>query len=229
MEDSFTFTNALYLIEAALFAGMLLYRRRKTSKLKAEVPAHYSFDNAAPFEIEYAVNSPMQVEPYQEIVPNFHLGFDAKHRSKILLSQTAQQKTNAHSSDQRYLLSILLKELGGCEWISIERSTEPLTDHLCCAYSVAIKARSSSPCAITVELHLPKINGRDQKVSICALSLNEEFQEFEFLKNLSAADIANVDSSKTPRMILFLPLMEGVTIDLEKFDIQVDILERPTR
>ena len=222
MDDNFTLINALFLIEAAVLAVLIICRRRKYSKSKVEVPSRYSFDNAAPFEICFAVDNSRHVEPYEEIVPNFRLDFDAKHGRDIALRQVAQQELISKKSDQRYLLSILLKGLHGCEWLSIERITEPLTESADYAYSVAIKARGSRPCTMLVEIYLPVVNGQDRKINVGSLSLNEAFQVFALSKNLNEVDLENVDSSRNSRLMLFLQVTESLTIDFEKFDIEVD-------
>lgn len=152
------------------------------------------------------------------------MGFDSKHGSNILLRQVAKQKSISDKSDQRYLLSVLLKELHGCEWITIERTTEPIIERVRCAFLMAIKARSSVSSTISVEMYLPIINGQDRKIFFGSLSLSEEFQVFVFSKNLNEVDLSNVDSTRNSRIILFLPVIEGVTNDFEKFDIQVEVL-----
>ncbi len=219
MDLGMTIFSILVLVELVFIASVMLSRNRNR---KFKSVSALEFDNTAPFEVPFAVDSRLRAVSYEEVVPNFRIGFDARHGSVISLSQVARTPSNRDAVTQSYVLSIFLEELRGCEWITIERATEPLAHSGMYKFLLSIRARSFGQSMLTAEIGIPKTNEEDHRVAIGAMSLTQEFQLFTLSAQLDGGVLSNVDPFRNSRVILFLPLTEGITIDFEELEIQIE-------
>lgn len=223
MVPQFNLNNALYIIEAIFFGVLIFYQRRQWKKRKkAEPEGKYGFDNAAPFDIQFAMDSRLQAVSYDEIVPNLRMGFPTDHDSKIYLSQRASGPADGSPPGRPLVLEITLEDVRHCDWLTLERTTEFLDPAARYDFKISIRARCSRTTTLSTEICVPRIGHEDLRIPAGDIALTTEFQLFTLSSQLNGEMLKDADGTRPSRVIVFLPPVTGNRIEMTGFDVNVD-------
>jgi Sulfatase len=181
-------------------------------------------DNATPFTVPFASGAPRRATAYDDPVRNFEIGFDPSAKSTILLSQMVG---SAKSGNRPYVLDLTIADLGGSQWVTVDRVHGRLQAAAQYRISVTLEARLAQPSpgqrsTVELEFSVPQSSGSDFRSALGSADLTAYFQSFTFSKIVTAAELKEIDWSKNSRVILFLPLLNGFSLEIARYDVFVD-------
>jgi hypothetical protein len=222
MTEQMTFMDGLYVVEFLAGVILVLIGRRRRRGKNPELNAADNSHNSTLFAVPFAVDTRRQVTAYGEIVPNFRIGFDDAMESVVFVSQRLNENSTFAPSLHRYILAIHVVELRESKWITIESTTGHIDAGKNLRASVTIVARISKPSNLIVEFIIPQKSGMDNSIHLGVASMTMDYNGFSFMELIGPDALGDPDHSKRSRVAIFLPLLDGVLIEIGAFDVYLE-------
>ena len=168
----------------------------------------------APFAIPFAIDAPHRARAYEEILPGFWIGFDEARGSVIKVRQKLNAGLPAVPSYHRYTVEVRLEDLKGSEWATVERTLATLGQQEKTRLGVTLVGRLSEASQVRVELFVPQRDAKDRRILLGEPSLGTALSSHYFGAEIEAAGLGNVDPARAPRVVLLLPLKNGLVAEI---------------
>lgn len=180
-----------------------------TGAAKADEPA------VSPFVAEFATGEPRQAKAYEELTPGFWLGFDEAKTTSIVVHQKPDE-AQVGGAENKYLIDVDVKEAGGSDWITVERTLpKPGTSRVI----FNLTARMAEPAQVKFVLFIPQKGAKPERVVIGTADIGTDFKSFIMEKSLDLKNYPNLDTTHESRIVALLPTLTGVSLELARFEI----------
>jgi cytochrome c len=196
----------------------------KLSSLKESAPATASGEQSKlgsnaldPFLAQFAVEVERKVGPYEELVPGFWVGYDQTKDSTVYVHQKPARSA-VGTKQARFSLSLDVADSDGSDWMSIERQFEASGKF---SLSVAFAATLSNGGNAEIVLLVPRLGDSDARIKLGDVALANDPHIQEFTQAIDLDEVAGLDSSRKPRVVVFFPTERKFLAIVERFDITV--------
>jgi hypothetical protein len=176
----------------------------------------------APFTLPFAVDAPRTVRAYEELVDGFGIGFDKSRGSVIEVRQKRITHPTAVPSYHRYALEIRLADLRGSDWATVERVVPFLERGAGIRVGVTLVAKLPEATQVRVELFVPQEGDRDRRILLGEPDLGTTLSAHYFGAAIDALELGNIDSAGAPRVVLLLPLKNGLIAEIAALTIHAE-------
>jgi hypothetical protein len=167
-----------------------------------------------PFSLPFAVDNPVVVKPYQKLTTGLWIGFEAASTASVSVRQTAKTDPFVSPPDHHFLLQIDVADCGDSKWLTLEMEVGRLPFSQDYVVTVAFKGRASTSDSIAFELSVPRRGGSDVRIPLGSIELDTSFRFASLSARVARDTFADVDRSKSLRLIGFLPTRAGYALEI---------------
>jgi cytochrome c2 len=179
-------------------------------------------DDLGPFTVPFAVDAPRTARAYEELVAGFGIGFDKSRDSLIEVRQKRITHPAAVPSYHHYALEIRLVDLRDSDWATAERVVPGLERGVGVRVGVTLVAKLPEATQVRVELFVPQKGDSDRRLLVGEPDIGTALSAHYFGAAIDAAELGNIDPAVAPRVVLLLPLKNGLIVEIAALTIHAE-------
>ncbi len=212
---TYTFA-AVALIAIIARAYYLRHKLRGVASSSGE----FDFQNAAPFDLAYAVNTEIAARPNTEIVPGLYLYFNDSDKPRVFYRQRKNSLPNENGSHP-YFVRIAQNDVTDLEWLAVERRTELPVQKPGSRVECRVHARTSEATTAKLLFIYQAETGEETRIELGPCHLSNEFSEFEMKVNLDDYRFKITDERILLRFVVLPEIKQNLNLDIRSWDFEI--------